>query len=146
MRHIIDEEKRKIIEGYIGNDRGARARFCKKNGIKTAALSQILTGKRKVLYDDLWYRIVENVPMLQELNETSDQNEYTPKRMTLDEWRRRTGNYPPCPQGSSESNAVEHFRQGLITQFVLADIEPREKDKAMRIVVEYKKQKNPEEK
>lgn len=63
-----------------------------------------------------------------------------PKRLTMEEAAERglnvKGVYLPT------GKAIEAFRQGLLREFILSDLDPVAKDKALKIIAQFRK--NPE--
>lgn len=64
MRHDITEDVLRLIRQAIDDNRGSKANFCRDSGIRPYELSKILSGEKKVVLDDIWWKICNYFPEL----------------------------------------------------------------------------------
>lgn len=65
-----------------------------------------------------------------------EQGEFRPKRLTSEALAMRGVN---VPVSLPTDKAIEAFRQGLLREIILADLDPVEKDKVLKIIAEFRR-------
>lgn len=64
MRYAITPEVLAAIRAALPAGHGGQTKFAQSCGISASALASILCGRKRVVLDDLWRRIVLGVPQL----------------------------------------------------------------------------------
>lgn len=67
MRYKITPEIKSFVKSRIPDEHGSAANICRKFGIKQPHLTAILQGNRQYILDDLWNRLCNAFPGLDQL-------------------------------------------------------------------------------
>lgn len=123
MRHTITDDVLRLIKQAIDDNRGSKAAFCRDSGVKPYELSKILTGEKKVVLDDIWWKLCNYFP------EIDDRGVKIKGHCNA-----VNGGSVVVGDHARIGDDIEAFRSKLISEIIMLEIDPVAKDAVLKTV------------